>query len=278
MKNLNMSRPGSVFLLGGVLLASVTAYTLYNYLQGVKTPAASKKIVVMARADISSRSEIKPEMVVLMQVPPESLIPNTATALDQVVGKVTITAVKQYDQFRLKDLAAKDKVPGLSYTIPSGMRAITISINDTKGVSGAIHPGDHVDILCSLKDASRGGSQSVQVPLQDLNVLAIDRAKTESTDVGATSSLTLCTTPEQAQLLTAAEDEGQLRVILRAREDHVPMDDKGVNLDQLLKRAAKPAEDDKPKAEPGQPAAPPPPVKKIKIFDGANSKEYPVPY
>lgn len=281
MKNLNMGRPGSVFLLAAVVLAGATAYALYSYLQGVNKPVVTpKKVVVMARTDITSRTEIKAEMVSLMQVPPDMLIPNTATALDQVVGKVTIAPIKSFEQIRVKDLAQKDKVPGLSYAIPTGMRAITINITDKSGVSGAIHPGDHVDILCSLKDANRG-AQAVQVPLQDLLVLAIDRAKTESTDMGATTSLTLCTMPEQAQLLTVAEDEGLIRVILRGHDDHTPMDDKSVTMERFLKKA-KPVEEDKTKTDAdstAQPQPPPPPSsKKIMVYDGGTIKEFQVPY
>ncbi|MCX7823980.1 MAG: Flp pilus assembly protein CpaB, partial [Verrucomicrobiae bacterium] len=145
-------RPGTLFIGGSLLLGAITFYLLYNYLQEVSKPkAAAKTAVVMARVDIPARQAITEQMVALFPVPPELVVPTAATNIAQVVGKFTIGPIKQFEQVRLKDIAEKDKVPGLSPVIPPGKRAITIAINDTKGVAGAIFPGDSVDILCSLK-------------------------------------------------------------------------------------------------------------------------------
>ncbi|MBM3888943.1 MAG: Flp pilus assembly protein CpaB [Verrucomicrobia bacterium] len=275
-------RPGTLFIGGSLLLGAITFYLLYNYLQEVSKPkAAVKTAVVMARVDIPARQAISEPMVALFPVPPELVVPTAATNVAQVVGKFTTGPVKQFEQIRLKDIAEKDKVPGLSPVIPTGKRAITIAINDTKGVAGAIFPGDSVDILCSLKDPTRG-EQVTHVPLQNMKVLAIDRAITSATQ-GATSSLTLCASPEEAQLITVAEEQGVIRVILRAQGDEVVAEDKTVTLDRFLKRSPKIVEEkeEKSKAEPAPVAATapaPPPKRKIIIYDGGKTIEHEVRY
>jgi pilus assembly protein CpaB len=265
-------RPGTLLVGASFVLGAITFYLLYNYLQEVSKPkTVPKTMVIMARVDIPARQAITEQMVTSFPVPRELVVPTAATDIAQVVGKVAISPIKQFEQVRVKDMADKDKVPGLSFTIPPGKRAITIGISDTKGVSGAIFPGDSVDILCSLKDR---GQQTVQVPLQNMKVIAIDRAKVSSTE-GALSSLTLCATPEEAQLITVAEEQSAIRIILRAHGDEVLLDDKSVSFERFLK-APKVVDEkgEKPKSEPVPAAAAPPPQRKITIYDGGTMKEH----
>src|ERR1700690_3619623 len=44
-------------------------------------------------------------------------------------------------------VAARGAGAGLASTIPSGMRAVAIRVNDIVGVAGFVLPGTHVDIL-----------------------------------------------------------------------------------------------------------------------------------
>jgi len=276
MKSLSMGRPGGIFVIAAIILGGLTAYAVYDYIQRTSTVQAGPApvTVFVALTDIPSRQEIKAEMIGQRKVSPHDVIPGTVNKLEDIVGKITLTPIKAFEQFRQKDLAPKNKVPGLSYQIPPGMRAITIAISDTRGVAGAIFPGDRVDILCSLRDPRRGQSV-VQVPLQNLLVIAVDAAKTE-TDTGAKQSLTLCVKPEEAQVLTAAEESGghAIRVILRSKDDQAILDDRAVSLDKYLKSAPKVGEEPAPE-EPAAPAAAP--QKKIKIYDGGKVSEFSVP-
>jgi pilus assembly protein CpaB len=276
MKIFSTGRPGGIFVIAAIILGGLTAYAIYDYIQRTSTAQTGPQPVpiFVALADIPSRQEIKTEMIGTRKVPPHDVIPGTAAKLDDIVGKVTLTPIKAYEQFRLKDIVPRNKVPGLSHVIPPGMRAITIGTSDTKGVSSGIFPGDRVDILCSLRDPSRAGQNVVQVPLQNLLVLAVDSAKTES-ETGAKTSLTLCVKPEEAQVLTAAEEGGghAIRVILRPKDDQTILDDRAVSLDKYLKGAPKTGEE----TNPEEPTAPAPPQKKVKIYDGGKVSEFPVP-
>ncbi len=281
MKSLNM-RPGTLFLMGAIVLAAATAYFFYNYLHQVSRPRViPEKIVVMSRKAIPARQPITADMVMLFPVPQKMLLTNSIAKLEDVVGKWTVTAIKPVEQIRLSDIADKSRLPGLAPSIPAGKRAITIGISDNKGVAGGIFAGDHVDIIANLKDPTRSGEQVVQVPLQNMLVLAVDKNNTDPT-VGATSSLTLCATPDEAQLITIAEEQGAIRVMLRARDDKEVIDDSSVSLSKYLKRRSmqdepKPAPQIKPPPPPPVVVAPPPPaVKKITIHIGKESKEYEV--
>ena len=267
-------RPGTLFLIGAIVLAAATAYFFYDFLQQTaKPPTVPQKVVVMARVAIPARQAITADMVGIVKFPVNLVfVTNSVAELKDVVGKWTITAVKQHELIRLSDITEKAKLPGLAPMIPKGKRAITIGISDTKGVAGAIFPGDRVDIIANVKDPRRN-EQVVQVPLQNLEVLAVDRNVTDPT-VGATGSLTLCTTPDEAQLITVAEDSGPIRVMLRARDDDKAIIDTGFSPADFLKRS--PALD-VPKTTTSvitQAAPPKPPSNKITIIIGGSSKEY----
>lgn len=277
-------RPGTLFLIGAIVLAAATAYFFYDFLQQQAKPqAVPEKVVVMARVAIPARQPITADMLATVRFPIKLVfVTNTVAKIEDVVGKWTITPVKQFEQIRLSDITDKNKLPGLAPNIPAGKRAVTIGISDTKGVAGAILPGDHVDIIANLKDASRN-EQVVQVPLQNMLVLAVDKGSTDST-VPATSSLTLCCTPDEAQLITIAEESGAIRVMLRARDDTAVIEDSSVSIGNYLKRRSL---QDQPKVEPQPqpqphtplPAAPQgPPTKKLTIIEGSKEpKTYNVP-
>lgn len=275
-------RPGTLFLIGAIVLAMATAYFFYDYLQQVSKPKmAPEKVVVMSRVAIPARQPITAEMVTTYPVPQKMLLTNSVAKLDDVVGKWTITAIKPFEQIRLSDIADKSKLPGLAPSIPTGKRAITIGISDTKGVSGAIFPGDHVDIMANLKDASRG-EQVVQVPLQNMLVLAVDKNITDPT-VGANSSLTLCASPEEAQLIAIAEESGAIRVMLRSRGDDTVVEGSGVSINEYLgSRSPKKQPKEEPRVQPQAPApAPALPVKPTRTITihmgGKDSKTFEVP-
>jgi Flp pilus assembly protein CpaB len=273
-------RPGTLFLIGAIVLAAATAYFFYDFLQQASKPkTVPERVVVMARAAIPARQAVTADMLMAVKFPTSLVfVTNSVAKMEDVVGKWSIVAIKPYEVIRQSDIAEKAKLPGLAPRIPSGKRAITIGISDTKGVSGAIFTGDRVDIIANVKDPQRNEAV-VQVPLQNLEVLAVDRNVTDPTQ-GATGSLTLCATPDEAQLITVAEDSGPIRVMLRARDDDKVIVDTGFSPADFLKRTPVP---DAPKAtttntEPVKVvvAPPKPPSNKITVTIGTKTQEYDV--
>lgn len=272
-------RPGTLFLIGAIVLAAATAYFFYDFLQQASKPVTvPEKIVVMARTAIPARQAITAEMLTTVRYPVKLVfVTNSVAELKDVVGKWSTVAIKQFETIRTSDIVDKSKLPGLAPRIPSGKRAITIGISDTKGVAGAIFPGDRVDIIANVKDPRRNEAV-VQVPLQNLEVLAVDKNVTDPA-VGASSSLTLCATPDEAQLITVAEDSGPIRVMLRARDDDKTIVDTGFSPADFLKRTPVPEAPKTPvqTSEPIKQAAPPkPPSNKITVTIGTKTQEYDV--
>ena len=109
-------------------------------------PEAVKSIVVAARA-LPSGAMIDRDAVKLRPVP-ESLVPAGAfTRLDDVLDRPVINPIQAEEAVVEARIAAKGSGTGLAPLIPSGMRAISVRVNDVAGVSGFVLPGMRVDVL-----------------------------------------------------------------------------------------------------------------------------------
>jgi pilus assembly protein CpaB len=120
---------------------------------------------------------------------------------------------------------------GLAPMIPTGMRALSVSISGAAGVSGLLKPNDRIDVLGSFTFPSRKNSQQVEwvtmTVLQNVTVLATGQTLTgggEGNERGrgsaSYSTVTVEVTPREAELLTFVENmRGHLTFTLRNPKD-----------------------------------------------------------
>jgi len=110
---------------------------------------------------------------------------------------------------------------GISSTIAPGYRAVSVPITDASSVAGLVMPGSHVDVLFT-----RPGNLMEAVTttiLQNVRVLSIGRnVQGTAADPKAPKAVaaTLIVTPEQAQKIELAKNEGRVSLSLRN-----PLDD-----------------------------------------------------
>lgn len=110
----------------------------------------------------------------------------------------------------------------LAALLMPGMRAVSVAVNQTTGLSGLVLPGDRVDLVLTHtfehRDEGSGlPRRAAETVLDDLRVLAIDQ-RTDGTD-GApqtAKTVTLEVTPKQAEILAVAGELGQLSLSLRS--------------------------------------------------------------
>jgi len=137
-------------------------------------------------------------------------------------------------------LGSKITGPGqqasLSSTIEGGKRAVTVRVDDVRGVAGFILPNDHVDVVLirSANNPARRESYS-DLLLQNVKVIAIDQVAAEQKErPSVAKAVTLEVTPSQAQQIALATEIGTLSLILRqageadvVRNDRVTESDLG---------------------------------------------------
>lgn len=110
----------------------------------------------------------------------------------------------------------------LAAVLEKGHRAMTVPIDETKGIAGFVFPGDHVDLVLALRlkgkdiygeNATRYASLTLD---QDIRVLAIDQnVVNEEGEAAVAKTATLEVTPKQAERIALALSMGSLSLSLR---------------------------------------------------------------
>lgn len=105
----------------------------------------------------------------------------------------------------------------LATQLGDGMRAVTIRVDEVRGVAGFILPGDRVDVISTRGDgANQDSAAFADVLLQDARVLAVDQLSDERQDKPAIArAVTLELTVQQAQKVVLAQGIGRLSLALR---------------------------------------------------------------
>ncbi len=113
----------------------------------------------------------------------------------------------------------------LAIKTPSGKRAITVKIKTLNAVGGLLNPGDFVDVLSILNivmdPEDPKSKRKVTVTLfQNIQILAIGPNVDSHSNFAAQQkssvlTITLAVDPEQTEMLTFAQKNGELRLVLR---------------------------------------------------------------
>jgi pilus assembly protein CpaB len=166
----------------------------------------------------------------------------------------------------------------LSSLLDVGKRAVTVRVDDVRGVAGFILPGDFVDVVLIAEDAPPRRENYSDILLQHVRVLAVDQLASERQEQPTVAkAVTIEVTPEQAQKLLLAGNVGKLSLILRRAEEgnddlsrRITERDLG-RLDSRI-TTGQVARPQPPPPPPPVAAAPPPPSNTAKVAIVRNNK------
>ena len=244
------SRINGRFMLLTIVCAALSAILVYAGVarSGGKESAATSSTsvsTVVAKVDIPARTQITAEMVGLKDIPVEARATTALSSIDDAVGKVArypIAPEEQVTPNKIVSLQGDETTDSLSFVVPKGMRAISISADQVLSAGGLVLPGDYVDIMGVLSGTKPDGSSVdnyvVKTILQNVQVLAVAQTiadvpsgGADTTNSGQSSrdseskpnpeatTLTILVAPEQAELLFLAESNGTLRAVVRGFGD-----------------------------------------------------------
>jgi pilus assembly protein CpaB len=171
---------------------------------------------------------------------PESLFPAGGfSRLEDVLDRPVISPIQPDEPVIEARIAAKGSGMGLAPLIPTGMRAISVRVNDVVGVSGFILPGMRVDVLVTGRPPNQADTVTRTV-LQNIAVLSA--GQTIQTDGKSQSIITpvvtLLVAPSEAESLTLANNEGHIQLVLRNSTDGMKAQTPGRMLHDLYGAAA----------------------------------------
>jgi len=203
-----------------VVVGLVASNYVYNRMKTATAvrPVAMGTVVVAAGAiPLGSRLDA----IHLREVPwpAGEEIPGMFAKAEECVGRALVTSVVENEPILEGKLAPKEAGFGLPATIPEGMRAVSVAVNDVVAVAGFVLPGTMVDVLVTGSVEGRsGGNQSItRTILENVRVLAAGQ-KVEQDKEGKPQTvpvITLLVTPDEANKLTMASTEGRIQLALR---------------------------------------------------------------
>ena len=217
------------------------------------------RTVVVAKQDILAQSHLVADMLEVKTLPEDEIDSEAFTARSQVVDRITGMAIAAGEQI-LPTMVSNKAGDSLIFKIAPGKRAVSIEVKEAITAGGNVQPGDTVDVVGIFaldQDADIGAVLAVFAPgagpvitpmntdrnlaatfLQGVKVLAVGQSLAESSEETSTTatkpetdaesrpkakSVTLEVTPQQAQLLSLADEYGVLRLSVRPYGDDGPV-------------------------------------------------------
>jgi pilus assembly protein CpaB len=198
--------------LGG-LLSSIVYKTLQARTGHPQAPGID---VVVAANDLQVGAKIEDRDVKIVRLPAESLPEGVFRSKTRVVGRGVVLPVTRGEFILPNKVAGENAGSGMPALIPPGMRAVSVRVNEVVAVAGFVVPGTRVDVLLTGNPGGNSENQTTTV-LENIAVLAAGQ-KLERNAAGEPQSvpvITLLVSPEDAQKLTLASQEGRIQLSLR---------------------------------------------------------------
>jgi pilus assembly protein CpaB len=154
---------------------------------------------------------------------PGQVPPGAVKEIKDVAGRGIIAPIYRGEPLLEYRLAPNGAGAGLAPAIPPGKRAVAIRVNEVAGVSGFAVPGMRVDVL--VQGRPQGGATRAdayaRTLLQNIEVLSAGQKYQRDTEgkPALVQSVNLLVTPEEAELLSLANNEARLQLVLRNPAD-----------------------------------------------------------
>jgi pilus assembly protein CpaB len=147
-----------MILIAAIAVGLLAAFLVFNYVQGAEDRAqgdAQRVDVFVVRDQIprgvSGNEAQEQNLIERDQIPREFLPPTAITSLDQIDGKVALNNLAP-NQVLVDGMFvdAADAQVGFSELLEDDRTAITISVDQVRGVAGLLVPGDEVNMMLTL--------------------------------------------------------------------------------------------------------------------------------
>src|SRR5262245_3218299 len=142
-----------------LVLSVVVTFLTYRLLRQRLQPPDEMTTIVVATQRIPLGKRIVAEDLRVAPWPKAAVLSGSAQDPVTFIGRGVMVPMEANEPILETKLAPKDGGAGLVTTIPEGMRAVAIRVNDVIGVAGFVVPGSHVDVILSGSPAQGGANE-----------------------------------------------------------------------------------------------------------------------
>lgn len=232
-------------LVFGLAVSGIASVILYRLISARVADAKKGAVtpVVVATRNLSLGTLLKDaDITVAAWAGP---VPKGATARPQdVLGRGVVSSILEGEPVVESRLAGRGAGAGLAATIPPGMRAVGVSVNEVVGVAGFVVPGMRVDVLVSGNPPGQNGTTGTETRtvLQNIEVLSAGQNIQHDAEGKpiTVQVVNLLTTPEQAETLSLASHEMKIQLVLRNPLDNELAKTPGTAVSKLFNGESQP--------------------------------------
>jgi pilus assembly protein CpaB len=234
-----MNRRNRTLVVLAVAVVVATAATFFVYRTISRIPVRQVEVasmyVAVAAEDLPMGTRLAKEQVKVVGWPASSPVKGSFASPDSLVGRGLVQAVKANEPLTETKLAPLEAGAGLPPSIPPGMRALSVRVNDVIGVAGFTVPGTRVDVLVTVKDKEATMSRAVVSNVQVLTAgTRYDQELSKDGKPIPSTVVTLMVTPTDAERIALAQNTGSIMLVLRNPLDQKPTETNGVRLASLM--------------------------------------------
>lgn len=218
---------GTNKLLGilALLFAIVAGLVIFLYINQAGSPGqgSSRDTVtaVVAAQNIPANVAVTQDMLEEKELPADVVLSQTFRSAEEAAGGVSKVDIYSGEQVLKNRVFSGEVESGFAYFVPSDKRAVAFEYSPVNCVGGLVAPNDMIDVLVTyVSPGDPNGLPSTSTVVQNVEVLAVgtEYERKDEKDKGENdnSTVTLALSPEQAEVVTLAEDYGTLKFALRS--------------------------------------------------------------
>lgn len=226
-----------IAIVAALLIAGGAAFVVRGWVQAERAalaraaadanrPKPTQRVLV-AKADIGRGQFIRSEHLRWQSWPEDGIAPTYALEgkrpLEDFVGAVARDPIAGGEPITDSRVVQPGSGGFLAAVLQPGMRAVSVPVTATSGISGFVFPGDRVDlILTHILPKPENANSSIErraseTVLHDVRVLAIDqKVEGKPGEASVAKTATLEVTSKQSEVIAVAVDMGKLSLALRS--------------------------------------------------------------
>ncbi len=217
-----------------LVVSLVVTFFLYTRIKRQYAQTTQPIKVVAASRELEPGKPLTADDLKVMDWPVNVPLLGAVNKPENVLGRIVLYPIAAQEPIRESLLAAPGASVGLTAKIPDGMRAVAIQTNEVNNVSGFLFPGCHVDALVTFRPDNGKDSLTATV-LQNVEVLSTGE-KLEPDPSGKPQNVkqvTVLLTPDDAEKLVLAANQGTVQFVLRNASDQDEAQRRSVELRDL---------------------------------------------
>jgi len=221
------------------LMAGIASLGVYAAVKSipVREVEVAHTFIAVAAHNLPTGSRITEKDVKLVAWPASNRVSGAFSELKPVLDRGLVAAVGENEPFTETKLAPLGSGAGLPPSIPPGMRAMSVKVDEVIGVAGFVVPGTRVDLVVTLRGSGQAEESMSRTVASNVLVLTagtrFDQEQAKDGKPQPSTVVTLAVSPSDAERVALASSEGKISLALRNPLDVTPTETAGVHVAAL---------------------------------------------